>query len=450
MNEERISGFSPKQKKAFTNSFARLNIAEGAVSSGKSHVFLYRFLDELSRGPKNDGVTGFDYMIGGKSESSIIRNVLRPMDKELGYIIRYNHSQRFFDLWGNRIYIVGANDERAEGKIRGWTLAGTLLDEATLIPQTFFKMTLSRLRIPGAKLFATTNPDSKFHWLKTDFLDKFANDPKELASFQFRLDDNPNLDPAYKNSLKKEYSGLWYRRFIEGEWVQAEGAIFDFFESEIHVRREPPTYAKYYLMGIDYGTSNPFAAVLLGFNDDHHPTIWVEKEYYWDSKEKGFQKTDAEYANDLRHHFEGYPIRLTYLDPSAQSFEVELRRQKWPVRQAKNDVIDGIRAVATYLSQGDLIICEGCKNLIKEFEGYVWDEKAVKRGEDKPIKSRDHALDALRYVIYSHYGLRSSLKETTREESYNQGQQKRFAANPMAYPGYTNSNGWQIMGGGMR
>jgi PBSX family phage terminase large subunit len=442
-------GFSPKQMQAFAKSYARINIAEGAVSSGKSHVFMYRFLDEIRKGPLGDGATGFDFMIGGKSESSVIRNVLRPLDRELGGILRYNHSQRYFDLWGNRCYIVGANDERAEGKIRGWTLAGALIDEATLSPQSFFKMTLSRLRVQGAKMLATTNPDSKFHWLKTDFLDKFADDPTELATFKFKLDDNPYLSQHYKDSLKKEYSGLWYRRFIEGEWVQAEGAIFDFFDHDIHTVNEAPTYAKYFLLGVDYGTTNPFAAVLVGFNDDNHPALWVEKEYYWDSKAMGYSKTDAEYAQDIKREFGGYPIKQVYLDPSAQSFEIELRRQKWPVKQAKNEVLDGIRAVSTWLSQGDLVIKRSCINLLKEFESYVWDEKSIRLGEDKPVKQRDHALDALRYVLFSHYGHKHSLKELTREDAYYAAEKARFGHNPMAYPGFAAgaAQGWQVQGG---
>lgn len=441
--EEPPVGFSPRQKDCFVNSYSRINIAEGAVSSGKSHVMLYRFLDELRKGPLGDGVTGFDFMIGGKSETSVIRNVLRPLDKELGNILRYNHSQRYFDLWGNRVYVVGANDERAEGKIRGWTLGGALIDEGTLSPQSFFKMALSRLRIPGAKLFVTTNPDSKFHWLKTEFLDKFADDPKELASFKFKIDDNPYLTDHYKESLKKEYSGLWYRRFIEGEWVQAEGAIYDFYDYDQHTILEAPTYAKYYVMGIDYGSKNPFAAVLIGFNDDHHPALWVEKEYYWDSQAMGYSKTDAEYARDLQREFGGYPIKLIYLDPSAQSFETELKRAKMPVKQAKNEVLDGIRCVATLLSQGDLVIKRNCLNLLKEIESYVWDEKSIRLGEDKPIKLRDHALDALRYVLFTHWGNKHSLKETNPDDL----KRKRWNQNPMDNPGLGPDGwGWQNFG----
>jgi PBSX family phage terminase large subunit len=298
-------------------------------------------------------------------------------------------------------------------------------------------------------MFVTTNPDSKFHWLKTDFLDKFADDPKELASFKFKLDDNPYLTDEYKDALKKEYSGLWYRRFIEGEWVQAEGAVFDFFDDDLHTVAEAPTYAKYFLLGVDYGTTNPFAAVLVGFNDDHHPALWVEKEYYWDSRSMGYSKTDAEYFQDLKREFGGYPIKTIYLDPSAQSFEVELRRNKWPVKQAKNEVLDGIRAVSTYLSQGDLVIKKCCHNLLKEFESYVWDEKSVRLGQDKPIKQRDHALDALRYVLFSHYGHKHSLKELKREDAYYEAEKARYNRNPMAYPGFGpgGGHGWQVQGG---
>lgn len=432
--------FSAKQLIALKESHSRLNIAEGAVSSGKSFIFLIRFLEELESGP--DG----EYLIGGKSETTVLRNVVKPLDNMVGGILKYNHSRREFNLFDKMVYVVGANDERAEGKIRGLTLAGALLDEATLLPQSFFKMCLSRLRVPNAKLFATTNPDSKFHWLKTDFLDKFAEDHEELASFQFKLEDNPYLTESYKNSLKKEYSGLWYRRFINGEWVQAEGAIYDFFDQDIHCRQTPPTYAKSYYLGIDYGTTNAFAAVLIGYNDDHHPCLWAEKEYYWDSKARGYQKTDAEYAADLRREFGGYPIKLTYLDPSAASFEVELRRQKWPVKQAKNEVLDGIRCVATLLSQGDLVITTACKNLLKEIESYVWDERSIKLGEDKPVKQRDHALDAMRYVLFTHFGNRFSLKETSRESAYLQSEERKWNQNPMAYPGFVGSHGWQNSG----
>lgn len=423
-----LKELSIKQIKALNDSDAFVNIYEGAVRSGKSYVSLIRFMDHLYKGPDAN------YIVAGKSERTVMMNVIDPLQNFTGGIIKYNRGMGFFYLFGKKVYVVGANDERAEGKIRGPTFAGALVDEATLLPEGFFRMLLSRLTIPQSKLFATTNPDSPFHWLKHDFIDINSNDESFLKVFKFVIDDNPSLSQDKKNQLKKSYQGLFYKRFIEGQWVLAEGAIFDFFDSAIHVVKQSKTYAKYWILGIDYGTTNPFAAVLIGFNDDHHPSLWVEREYYWDSKAMGYQKTDMEYAEDIKRVFDGYPIRSIYLDPAAASFDVELRRHKLPVRQAKNDVLDGIRFVANLFSTGDLVIKHGCSNLIKEIESYVWDVKSAKDGIDKPVKVRDHAIDAMRYALFTHYGHKNSLKE----------HQESKPINPMQYSGYgPNSHGWQ-------
>lgn len=428
---------SKKQIIAHEESDARINIYEGSVRSGKSYIALRRFLKELSKGPAGE------YVIVGKSERTIAHNIIEPLNSYqfMNGTIRYNRIMGEFKIFNKKVYVIGANDERSESKIRGSTFAGALVDEITIIPQSFFKMLLSRLSINDAKLFGTTNPDSPMHWLKTDFIDRAHE--LDLKSFKFVLDDNPVLSKKYKDSLKAEYKGLWYKRFILGEWVLAEGAIYDFFDTNLHVKPKPPTYAKQYFLGIDYGTTNAFAAVLIGFNDDHHPAIWVEKEYYWNSREKGYQKTDSEYAMDLQREFEGYPISLVYIDPSAASFKVELKRKRFAVKEANNDVLDGIRFVGALIAQGDLVICKQCTNLIKEIESYVWDENSVKLGEDKPVKKNDHAIDAMRYVLYTHFGKKTTLKNISQEERYAQNEQKKWSQDPMAYPGYTNSYGWQ-------
>ena len=428
---------SKKQVQAHEESNARINIFEGSVRAGKSYIVLRRFLKEIRNGP--EGV----YVIVGKSERTVMHNVIQPLNGPdfMNGTIKYNRGLGEFTIFDKKVYVVGANDERAEGKIRGSTFAGALVDEASIIPESFFKMLLSRLSVDNAKVFVTTNPDSPLHWLKTDFIDRRSE--LDISVFRFVLDDNPSLGQVYKDNLKKEYKGLWYKRFILGDWVLAEGSIYDFFDTALHVVQAPKTYAKQFFVGIDYGTTNPFAAVLVGFNDDAHPAIWVEKEYYWDSKAMGFQKSDSEYARDLEREFGGYPVTLYYLDPSAASFEVELKRNKKPVKQAINDVLDGIRFVGSMIAQGDLVICKKCVNLIKEMESYVWDSKSVKLGEDKPLKQHDHSVDAMRYVLYSHFGKRSTLKEYNAHESYANSQQRKWAQNPMEYQGYTNSFGWQ-------
>lgn len=425
---------SPMQIKAYSESDARINIFEGAVRSGKSFTAIRRHLHELRTGPNGD------YLVCGKSERTVLNNIINPMQEMVGGVIRYNRGLGQYTLFDKRIVVVGANDERSETKIRGNTYAGALIDEASILPNSFFRMLLSRLSVDGSKVIASTNPDSPYHWLKTDYIDKLGPYNSHLKTFKFTIEDNPSLSETFKSSLKKEYAGLWYKRFIDGAWVLAEGSIFDFFDTGTHTVKNPPTYAKHYLLGIDYGTTNPFAAVLVGFNDDCHPAIWVEKEYYWDSKVMGYQKTDADYATDISREFSAWPIRYIYLDPSAESFQVELRRQKLPIKQANNSVLDGIRCVSNFLSNGDLVILKNCTNLIKEIEGYVWDSKSVKLGEDKPLKQRDHAIDALRYVIYSHFGHRTVLKETTSDDY----RQRAWNQNPMQNPGFgPNSWGWR-------
>lgn len=317
---------------------------------------------------------------------------------------------------GRIIYCIGANDERSESKIRGPTFSGAYVDEATLIPESFFKMLLSRLSRDGSQLIATTNPDSPFHYLKKDFIDR--RDELDLKVFNFRMEDNPSLTSNYVENLKKEYRGLWYRRFIDGEWCLAEGSVYDFFDETIHTIEQPPSYAKYYIIGVDYGTTNPCAFTLLGFNDETPCKLWVQKEYYFDSKKEGFQKTDAEYVDDLIDFISDYPVKCLYIDPSAASFKLEIRRRtnQLIIKDANNDVLNGIRTVSTHLATGNLKIMRNCKNLIQEFQSYTWDTKKAQRGIDEPVKAFDHLLDSLRYSIFSHYGEKKDLRELSLEQ----------------------------------
>lgn len=386
--------FSEKQLDSIVNSDARLNFWQGAVRSGKTIASIVRWLDFIASGPQGD------LLMVGKTERTLKRNVLDTMAQILGpKRFKYNKGEGEVYVCGRRIYVVGANDERAEGKIRGMTLAGAYGDEVTLWPEAFFKMLLSRLSVPGAKFFGTTNPDSPYHWLKREYLEK---PDLNLKSWHFLLEDNPNLDPEYVESLKKEYTGLWYKRFILGMWVQAEGAVYDMWDEDRHVVDEVPTphEARLIYCGVDYGTTNPCAFLLISLADD---TWYVHREYYHDSRAVGRQKTDAEYSRDLAEFLGDLKTRVpVVIDPSAASFKEQLQSDGFIVWEADNSVLDGIRAVATLLNEGRLKVHRSCQNLIREFSAYVWDEKAQKRGEDKPLKENDHALDALRYVIWTY------------------------------------------------
>ncbi|MCG8401380.1 MAG: PBSX family phage terminase large subunit [Firmicutes bacterium] len=395
--------FSPKGLQSIDESTARLNIWEGAVRSSKTICSIVRWLEYIKDGPPGD------YLMTGKTERTLKRNILDPLEQIVGNKrFRYNRGMGEAYLAGRRIYVAGAADERAEGKIRGMTLAGAYGDELTLWPESFFKMLLSRLSVPGAKFFGTTNPDSPYHWLQAEYLKKEGLD---LRSWHFMLEDNPNLDPVYVGALKKEYAGLWYKRFILGLWVLAEGAIYDMWDEDVHLIECPAKHQEYGV-AIDYATATVMTFGLYGITGNK---VYLIREYYYDAKKKGRQKTDSEFAGDFKVFLGDIVPRNIYLDPSATSFKAELRKAGYnQVKDADNDVLNGIRLVATFLNTGRFFVDRSCQETAKEFASYVWDPKAQERGEDKPLKQNDHAMDRNRYFIFTRFGKPQARATTAR------------------------------------
>jgi PBSX family phage terminase large subunit len=396
---------SEKQKLTLSDSDARINIWEGAVRSGKSFSSLLRWLKFIQEAPEGNLIAV------GRTATTIKYNIVEPILELVGADAKYYIGKREMTLWGRQINLIGAADERAERVIRGSTYSGAYIDEATLIPESFWVMLLSRLSREGAKLFATTNPDCPFHWLKKNYIDRSKD--LDLKLWKFKLDDNPSLSEDFKENIKREYQGLWHARYIEGQWCLAEGTVYDFFSEEINCVDDIYNIANYYIVGVDYGTTNPTAFTLIGYNPLVYPNIWVEKEYYYDSIKHHRQKTDTEFAADLKKFIINKNVKGIYIDPSAESFKVECNRHHIRnIQDAKNDVLDGIRFVSSLLANGTLKIVKRCRNLINEFQSYIWDSKSINQGVDKPLKSNDHCLDALRYGIFTHFG--SNLGEENR------------------------------------
>ncbi len=386
-------GISDKQRDFILNSDARTNLAIGSVRSGKTFAANIRIAHAIRSSTQGEG------MILGVSRESIQRNVVKPLCDWL-CIPAPTSKAPSMNLWGKHIYLVGAPDERAQDKITGSTLAWALIDELTLMPYGLFKMLQSRLSVKKAQLFATSNPDSPFHWVKKELID---NKEINLKHWSFTLDDNPALDPDFVANIKKEYMGIWYQRYIEGRWVLAEGAIYPFFDTDNHVIDHPPCYAKEYIIGVDYGTKNPCVFVLIGIDRTQFPNIWCEKEYVYDSADNFREKSDSEYVDDLAKFIDGYNVRAIYVDPSAASFKVECRKQGiGQVFDAENDVLNGIRYQYKLLLNGTYKVCRNCTRTIEEYGNYLWDTKAAEKGVEKPIKRNDHTKDAERYALYTH------------------------------------------------
>jgi len=341
------------------------------------------------------------------------RNILPVLYELINEDVRYLEGKNLLEIWDRKIHVVGAHDSRSEGKLRGATFRGAYVDEATLIPHSAFIVLVQRCAMGGARIFATTNPDSPGHWLKKEFLE----DNPDVNQYPFTMLDNPALTMEEREYLERQHKGIFYKRFILGDWVLAEGAVFDFFDEQVHTIPKPPANAKFYICGVDIGFTNPTAFTLIGVNPDAQPPLWVEAEYYHDSKIKG-SRTDSDYAQDLIYFVSQRPyVKGIYVDPAAASFKVEIRRSGLglPIRDAENNVLDGIRSLTSFMASGDLKICRSCKNLIREIQGYCWDPKESEKGYDEPIKKADHGIDSMRYAVYSYFGNKTDIRAKVEE-----------------------------------
>lgn len=396
-----------KQARSIARSDARVNLWHGSVRSGKTYASTLRWLIYLTDPPR-----GGQHVMVGRTRDSIARNVIDPLQdpdiygEDIAENVKYTPGAPFASIFGRRVYVLGASDSKAEKTIRGLTLAGAYVDEATVLQEDFFTQLMGRMSVPRAQLFATTNPDSPSHWLKKKYIDKIGPDPAKgqlhnWKKWHFNIDDNPVLTEAYKTSIKNEFSGLFYKRFILGEWVAAEGAVYDVWNPAEHVVHddEQPPMKQYLSIGIDYGTTNPTVAILLGLGEDN--TLYALNEWRYTPTTAAVRKTDAQLTtaiNDWRefNHVADVPV---IVDPAAASFRVQMQTEGTLTHPANNDVLYGIRTITSLLSTGKLKINARCTGLIDEFPGYVWDSKATNEGRDQVVKENDHSLDALRYAI---------------------------------------------------
>lgn len=401
-------------------------IADGAIRSGKTVSMSLSFvLWAMS------SFSGQNFAMCGKTIGSFRRNVLfwlKLMLKSRGYAVTDHRADNLVVIsrgdTENYFYIFGGKDERSQDLIQGITLAGVFFDEVALMPESFVNQATGRCSVEGSKFWWNCNPDGPYHWFKLDWINKSVgylgkkktagiekqaaeehkpSGLKKILYLHFTMDDNLSLSPKVKERYCSLYRGVFFKRYIEGLWCVAEGIIYDMFSENRHVRKMKDFAGQ--LIGCnryvscDYGTQN--ATVFLLWEKGKDGIWYCIREYYYSGREKGEQKTDSQYADDLKKWLNGTRIRGIIVDPAAASFIAELRKRGYKVIKAKNDVVDGIRLVSTLLNLGKIVFEEGCVNTIKEFASYIWDAKAAEHGEDKPVKQFDHAMDAVRYFCYT-------------------------------------------------
>ena len=391
--------FSPKQKQVLTwwlpgnpNAGKEAILCDGAVRSGKTMAMGLSFFLWASA-----CFDGKQFGICGKTIASLRRNVLSellPRLEKLGARWKEKRTENLLILQflghENRFYVFGGRDESSASLIQGITFAGILLDEAALMPRSFVEQACARCSVAGSRLWFNCNPAGPGHWLyKTWILEA---EQRNCLRLHFTMEDNPSLTEQIRQRYQKLYTGVFYRRYILGQWAQAEGRVYDFFTPEM-VGKVPESCDKWYI-SCDYGTVNPTSMGLWGRSDG----VWYRvKEFYFSSREAQRQMTDAEYADALAELAGTRKITAVVVDPSAASFMEVLRRRGWRVQKADNDVLAGIRQTSDCLKNGRIVICEGCSDCLREMEEYVWDLSAGSR--DRVRKEHDHAMDDMRYFV---------------------------------------------------
>lgn len=387
-------------------------IADGAIRSGKTLSMALSFVMWAMC-----SFDGQNFGMCGKTIGSFRRNVLVWLKIVLwsrGYKVedRRNDNLVLIEWYdpelkaykSNSFYIFGGKDEQSQDLIQGITLAGILFDEVALMPESFVAQGTGRCSVTGSKFWFNCNPDSPSHWFKTEWINKVKL--KKLLYLHFTMDDNLSLDEQTKERYRRMYWGLWFKRFILGLWVLADGAIYDMWDEDALTVTEAELPANIHdfsqhrrYIGVDYGTTNP--CVFYDVRDDNE-ILWFVNEYYYDSKTKGRQKTDSEYADDMEKFIGDEPYECVIVDPSAASFKVELRKRGIHVRDADNEVLDGIRKVSSMMTLKLIRVVKArCKYFLQEVTGYIWDEKAAAKGKEQPVKAFDHCMDASRYVIHT-------------------------------------------------
>lgn len=386
--------FSPKQLKVMTwwqSDEWEAIICDGAIRSGKTFVMGLSFILWAMR-----CFDGKQFGLCGKTIGSLRRNLLSdliPCLRQLGMSVQEKRSENLLTVRykGRENYFLffGGRDESSASLIQGSTLAGILMDETALMPRSFVEQAIARCSVPGSRLWFNCNPEGPNHWFYQEWILKAKE--RRVLRLHFTMEDNPALSARIRERYQRAYSGVFYQRFVLGEWIAAQGRVYDFFDPERDAVDLPTEPFSAWRISVDYGTTNPTSIGLWGEKDG----VWYRAaEYYYDSRREGYQKTDAEYADALERLAAGRKIQRVIVDPSAASFIEALRRRGFYVVKADNAVSDGIRVAADLLRSGQIRICRNCQDCLREISVYRWDYRNQK---DVPRKEDDHSMDEMRY-----------------------------------------------------
>ena len=400
VNRFQLGAFSYKAQSFIYDSDAFINIAHGSVRSGKTIAATFKFLIFVLKS------NYYEFMISGKTRDTIERNVVRDLIRMIDGNIPYKYRKfdNYIEIADKKIWLIGFSDEGATEKVRGMTVGGWYADEITSASKSTVEMAITRCSVDGAKMFWTMNPESPYHFIYTDYITNTdLINSGTVKVWHFTLEDNLHLSKRYIEELKRvnRKSKVNYKRNILGEWVIAEGAIYDMFDETKHVIHDRPQMDTINIC-CDYGVSTVTTFGVMGIQFNEPNDYFLLEETYYDATEKGVAQSDSDRVNDIVYLQDKYKLdrrNVLYLPHDAASLKAQCRKDKrirMKVRTYAPDTYRDIHTIQDLINQDRFHIHESCKNSIKQAQTYSWDIKAQQRGEDKPLKVDDHCCDMWR------------------------------------------------------
>lgn len=388
---------SDKQKKFLKDDLHRINLLYGSVRSGKTWISLLKWAIWIGQQAQDK-----QFLMVGKTITTLKRNCLVLLEELIGDNITYSISQKKAVIFGRTVWLEGANDERSESKIRGMTLMGVYVDELTQIPQDFYLMALSRLSEKGAVFLATTNPDHPKHYVKTEIID---NDLLDKQIIKFLLDDNIFLDEAYKENLKKEYTGVFYQRFILGDFVRAEGIIFPEFANDptrwIIKREDVPKTFRTVEVGFDIGgNGSAYALTCTGQGyDGIQYRLKAQKKQAEDMAMDDIEKFVVEFCEECERIY-GVKIGMINCDHVAVIVNTINDNTRYTADLCyKPPLEDRVFLYSKLFSTDKIKFVDGmCDDLIEEMQNLVFDDK---RDRAIPLDDGSMQIDTYDSACYS-------------------------------------------------
>lgn len=392
-------------------------IADGAIRSGKTVSMALSFVMWAM-----ESFSGQNFGMCGKTIGSFRRNVvtvLKLMLRSRGYKVKDFRADNLLEIsWNNTtnsFYIFGGKDERSQDLVQGITLAGVFFDEVALMPESFVNQATGRCSVEGSKFWFNCNPDAPAHYFKKEWIDR--REEKNILYLHFTMDDNLSLSEKIKQRYRGMYSGVFFKRYILGLWVAAEGVIYDLFadDKERYIIDEAPP-VRHAVIGVDFGgTGSAHSFTLTGFTQNWD--VVVLDEFYWNNKEKGRlspEELTTYFVDFCKRAKSKYRVYEAYCDSAEQTliegFQVALSRERVGIdaRNAiKGAINDRVAFYNSIMAQDRFKIMRHCTATISALENAVYSDKDPTK--DERLDDGTTNIDSLDSMEYSTESMQSDI-----------------------------------------